>query len=193
MAASWARATTPGLGPLTPRSWRCPKLGQQPAARPSMSRSSRAPTTARRRHARQPSPERGWPAWWPPSATRIPPPAAGRAHVTPKCAMTLDGKIAAFDHSSRWITGEQSRAEAHRLRSEVDAIVVGIGTATADDPALTVRLRRPRPREPWRVVVDSRARLPVTARMITSGTPARALLAVTEEAPPERLAALEAR
>ncbi|MEK7445526.1 MAG: bifunctional diaminohydroxyphosphoribosylaminopyrimidine deaminase/5-amino-6-(5-phosphoribosylamino)uracil reductase RibD [candidate division NC10 bacterium] len=115
-----------------------------------------------------------------------------RPHVTLKCATTLDGKSAAFDQSSRWITGEKARAEAHRLRSEVDAIVVGIGTATADDPALTVRLGRPWPREPWRVVVDSRARLPLTARMITSGTPARALLAVTEEAPPERLAALEA-
>src|SRR3990172_2149513 len=57
-----------------------------------------------------------------------------RPHVTLKCAMTLDGKTAAFDRSSRWITGEEARGEAHRLRSEADAIAVGIGTALADDP-----------------------------------------------------------
>jgi len=118
---------------------------------------------------------------------------AGRPHVTLKCAMTLDGKIAAFDRSSRWITGEAARAEAHRLRSEADAIVVGIGTVLADDPALTVRLGRVWPREPWRVVVDSRARLPLTARMIASGAAARALVAVAGGAPAERGAALEAR
>lgn len=117
----------------------------------------------------------------------------GRPHVTLKCAMTLDGKTAAFDRSSRWITGEEARGEAHRLRSEADAIVVGIGTALADDPALTVRLGRQWPREPWRVVVDSHARLPVTAKLIRAGAPARALVAVTGQAPPDRVAALEAR
>ena len=116
-----------------------------------------------------------------------------RPHVTLKAAMTLDGKIAAHDGTSRWITGEEARAEAHRLRSEVDAVVVGIGTALADDPALDVRLGTPWPREPWRVVVDSRARLPVTARLIGAGKPGRALVAVTDAAPAERVAALEAR
>ena len=116
-----------------------------------------------------------------------------RPHVTLKAAMTLDGKIAAHDRTSRWITGESARAEAHRLRSESDAVVVGIGTALADDPALDVRLERPWPREPWRVVVDSRARLPVTARVIGAGSAARALVAVTDAAPAERVAALEAR
>jgi diaminohydroxyphosphoribosylaminopyrimidine deaminase/5-amino-6-(5-phosphoribosylamino)uracil reductase len=107
--------------------------------------------------------------------------------------MTLDGKIAAFDRSSRWITGEPARREAHRLRSESDAIVVGIGTVLADDPALTVRTEPPWPREPLRVVVDSRCRLPLTARLITSGSPARALVAVGDEAPPARVEALAAR
>lgn len=116
----------------------------------------------------------------------------GRPHVTLKCAMTLDGKIAAFDGSSRWITGPAALREAHRLRSEADAVVVGIGTALADDPALTVRLGRPWPREPWRVIVDSHARLPVTARVIASGTPSRAVVAVTDAARPERVAALAA-
>jgi diaminohydroxyphosphoribosylaminopyrimidine deaminase / 5-amino-6-(5-phosphoribosylamino)uracil reductase len=115
-----------------------------------------------------------------------------RPHVTLKAAMTLDGKIAAHDGRSRWITGEAARQEAHRLRSESDAVVVGIGTALADDPALDVRLGRPWPREPWRVVVDSRARLPRTARLLSAGTPARALVAVTDAAPAERVAALEA-
>ncbi len=118
--------------------------------------------------------------------------ARHRPHVTLKAAMTLDGKIAAHDGASRWITGEAARREAHRLRSESDAVVVGIGTALADDPALDVRLGRPWPREPWRVVVDSQARLPRTARVLTAGTPARALVAVTDAAPAERVAALEA-
>jgi diaminohydroxyphosphoribosylaminopyrimidine deaminase/5-amino-6-(5-phosphoribosylamino)uracil reductase len=106
--------------------------------------------------------------------------------------MTLDGKIAAADGSSRWITGAAARCAAHRLRAESDAVMVGIGTALADDPALTVRLDPPWPREPFRVVVDSRARLPVHARLLRAGTPARAVVAVGEAAPADRVAALEA-
>lgn len=116
----------------------------------------------------------------------------GRPHVTLKSAMTLDGKIAARDGTSRWITGAEARAEAHRLRSHSDAVVVGIGTALADDPALDVRLEAPWPREPWRVVVDSQARLPARARVINAGRAGRAIVAVTDTAPPERVAALEA-
>jgi diaminohydroxyphosphoribosylaminopyrimidine deaminase/5-amino-6-(5-phosphoribosylamino)uracil reductase len=116
-----------------------------------------------------------------------------RPHVTLKCGMTLDGKIAAAGGASRWITGEAARAEAQRLRSLCDAVIVGIGTVLADDPALTVRLGRPWPREPLRVVLDSRARLPLTARLIDAGTPARAVVAVAAEAPAERVARLEAR
>jgi diaminohydroxyphosphoribosylaminopyrimidine deaminase/5-amino-6-(5-phosphoribosylamino)uracil reductase len=116
-----------------------------------------------------------------------------RPHVTLKCAMTLDGKIAAHDGSARWITGPAARQLAHRLRSESDAIMVGIGTALADDPALTVRLEAPWPREPWRVVVDSTARLPPTARLIDAGAPARVVVATTDAAPADRVAGLEAR
>jgi len=116
-----------------------------------------------------------------------------RPHVTLKCAMTLDGKIAAVDRRARWITGEAARLEAHRLRSQSDAVMVGIGTVLADDPALTVRLDPPWPREPLRIVVDSRARLPLAARLIEAGTPARAVVAVADEAPAERVARLEAR
>jgi diaminohydroxyphosphoribosylaminopyrimidine deaminase / 5-amino-6-(5-phosphoribosylamino)uracil reductase len=117
----------------------------------------------------------------------------GRPHVTLKWAATLDGATADSKLSSRWITGPLARLEAHRLRSRADAIVVGIGTALADDPALDVRIGCPWPREPFRVVADSHARLPVTARLIGAGMPERALVAVTDAADAERLAALEAR
>jgi diaminohydroxyphosphoribosylaminopyrimidine deaminase/5-amino-6-(5-phosphoribosylamino)uracil reductase len=70
--------------------------------------------------------------------------------------------------------------------------VVGIGTALADDPALDVRLEAPWPREPWRVVVDSQARLPARARVIGAGRAERAIVAVTDAAPTERVMALEA-
>ena len=115
----------------------------------------------------------------------------GRPHVTLKGAMTLDGRIADVYGESRWITGEAARQEAHRLRSESDAIVVGVGTVLRDDPRLTVRLDRPWPREPFRVVLDTSARTPAGARLISAGTPARALIVVGEAAPPDRVRALE--
>ncbi|MET0741088.1 MAG: bifunctional diaminohydroxyphosphoribosylaminopyrimidine deaminase/5-amino-6-(5-phosphoribosylamino)uracil reductase RibD [Candidatus Nanopelagicales bacterium] len=80
-----------------------------------------------------------------------------RPHVTWKFAATLDGRVAAADHTSRWITSAAARSDAHRLRAEVDAVVVGTGTALRDDPALTVRLdEKPRDRQPLRVVVGTR-------------------------------------
>jgi diaminohydroxyphosphoribosylaminopyrimidine deaminase/5-amino-6-(5-phosphoribosylamino)uracil reductase len=97
----------------------------------------------------------------------------GRPHVLWKLAATLDGRVAAADGTSRWITGEAARADAHRVRDGVDAIVVGTGTALADDPQLTVRppstgvdSRDNRPmRQPLRVVVGTRP-LPPTARVL---------------------------
>jgi len=117
----------------------------------------------------------------------------GRPHVTLKWAATLDGATADVRFGSRWITGSEARLEAHRMRSRADAVVVGIGTVLTDDPGLDVRLGGPWPREPFRVVVDSRARLPVTARLIGAGKPERALVAVTDAADPERLESLERR
>ncbi|HET7340086.1 MAG TPA: bifunctional diaminohydroxyphosphoribosylaminopyrimidine deaminase/5-amino-6-(5-phosphoribosylamino)uracil reductase RibD [Methylomirabilota bacterium] len=114
-----------------------------------------------------------------------------RPHVTLKAAATLDGKLADVHGGSKWITGEAARARAHRLRAESDAIVVGVTTALRDDPALTVRLAGPWPREPYRVVLDTQARLPADARVIHAGTPARALIAVGEAAPAGAVAALE--
>lgn len=114
----------------------------------------------------------------------------GRPHVTLKAGMTLDGKIADIEGTSRWITGESARLEAHRLRSQSDGIVVGIKTALKDDPELTVRLDPPWPQEPYRIVIDSRARLPCGARLIKAGTPARAVVAVVAGTGRERVGGL---
>ncbi len=98
---------------------------------------------------------------------------AGRPHVTLKAAVTLDGKIAARGGDSRWVTGPEARAEAHRLRDRADAILVGAGTARADDPRLTARLPGGHGRDPLRLVLDSRLRLPATLRLFRrrSGAP----------------------
>jgi diaminohydroxyphosphoribosylaminopyrimidine deaminase / 5-amino-6-(5-phosphoribosylamino)uracil reductase len=109
-----------------------------------------------------------------------------RPHVILKAGMTLDGKIADLHGVSRWITGAPARERAHQLRSESDAIVVGIGTVLRDDPELTVRLGRPWPREPFRVVLDTKARTPRTARVIRAGAPSRTLIVVGADAPEER-------
>lgn len=114
-----------------------------------------------------------------------------RPHVTLKAAATLDGKLADVHGASRWITGEEARQRTHRLRAESDAIVVGLTTAQRDDPALTVRLAAPWPREPYRVVLDTGGRLDPAARVIHAATPARALVAVGEQAPRGRVSALE--
>jgi diaminohydroxyphosphoribosylaminopyrimidine deaminase/5-amino-6-(5-phosphoribosylamino)uracil reductase len=115
-----------------------------------------------------------------------------RPHVTLKAAASLDGRIADLHGASRWITGEAARARAHRMRAEADAVLVGVGTVLRDDPRLDVRLEASWPREPFRVVLDARARTPIAARLLASGRPERAMVAVAEDAPAERVAALRA-
>ena len=93
--------------------------------------------------------------------------ATGSPFVVAKFAMSLDGKIASRSGDARWISNETSRREAHRLRAESDAVMVGIGTALADDPLLTVRdASLPARGQPLRVVVDSTGRLPANAAML---------------------------
>ncbi len=89
----------------------------------------------------------------------------GRPLFTLKTATTLDGRIAAHTGLSQWITGEASRAHAHLMRARSDAVLVGIGTALADDPQLNVRLAGLEDRRPVRIVVDPRLRLPLTSRL----------------------------
>jgi diaminohydroxyphosphoribosylaminopyrimidine deaminase/5-amino-6-(5-phosphoribosylamino)uracil reductase len=110
----------------------------------------------------------------------------GRPYVIMKAGMTLDGKVATAKGESRWITGPRARQDAHRLRSQVDAVVVGVGTVIHDDPALTARLSdRPlklAPRQPLRVVVDSRLRTPLTATVCAGQDRVKTLIVTTNRA-----------
>jgi diaminohydroxyphosphoribosylaminopyrimidine deaminase/5-amino-6-(5-phosphoribosylamino)uracil reductase len=85
--------------------------------------------------------------------------------VTLKLAASLDGRIATRTKDSRWITGEPARLLVHRMRNEMDAVMVGAGTVIADDPSLTCRLRGGR--DPLRIIVDGRLRLPLRSRVLT--------------------------
>ena len=107
----------------------------------------------------------------------------GMPFVVWKMASSLDGKVAARDGSSRWVTGDAARADVHRLRAWSDAIVVGAGTAVADDPELTVRDDGYRGRPPMRILVDARGRVPATGDLFDRQAPT--LVATTDLAPLE--------
>lgn len=113
----------------------------------------------------------------------------GRPYVHAKWAMTLDGRIATRTGSSQWISGEVSRAIVHQLRGRMDAVIIGIGTALADDPLLTAR--PPGPRIATRVVVDRQARLPVDSQLVRSIDAGPVLVAVGD-APSDRCNPLQA-
>lgn len=117
----------------------------------------------------------------------------GRPYVTWKYAATLDGRSAAADGTSRWITSPEARADVHRLRSECDVVLVGTGTVLADDPALTVRDADDRPldrdHQPWRAVMGLRE-LPSTAAVLDDA--AETLVLATRD-PAEALKQLLAR
>jgi diaminohydroxyphosphoribosylaminopyrimidine deaminase/5-amino-6-(5-phosphoribosylamino)uracil reductase len=110
----------------------------------------------------------------------------GRPHVTLKAAVTLDGRLATRTGDARWVSGPAARAWAHRLRDQVDAVLVGAGTARADDPALTTRLPGGRGRDALRVVLDTGLSLPARLRLFTGRSSARTLVAHAVATPPPR-------
>ncbi|GLV73230.1 RibD family protein [Streptomyces hygroscopicus] len=113
----------------------------------------------------------------------------GRPFVVYKYAATLDGRIAAADSTSQWITSAESRAEVHALRAACQATVVGSGTQRADNPHLAVRSVKDDPKlkvavpvdeQPWRVIVDTNARTPADARVLDDAAPT--MIAVADDA-----------
>ena len=118
--------------------------------------------------------------------------------VTVKAAMTLDGKIATESGESKWITGEKARAFGMRLRRSHNAILVGVNTVLADDPSLTVRRVDQNGCDgilaaPWRIVLDSKARTPLSAGVISDPLADRTIIVVGRSAPKRRTAALASR
>jgi diaminohydroxyphosphoribosylaminopyrimidine deaminase/5-amino-6-(5-phosphoribosylamino)uracil reductase len=116
----------------------------------------------------------------------------GRAWCLVKTAMSLDAKTAAADGSSRWITGAAARADAHRLRAESQAVVIGAGTALADLPSLTARdVEPPADRQPLRVLLDARGRVPAAGPLFDAAL-APTLVVTTEAASSETADAWQA-
>ncbi|MFC4767298.1 bifunctional diaminohydroxyphosphoribosylaminopyrimidine deaminase/5-amino-6-(5-phosphoribosylamino)uracil reductase RibD [Effusibacillus consociatus] len=113
-----------------------------------------------------------------------------RPFVWMKAAMTLDGKIATGTGDSKWITSEAARHEVHRMRDLTDAILVGIGTVLADDPYLTTRLPEGG-RNPVRVILDSRLRVPETAHVLDQAAPT--IVACGQDADPDKINRLRNR
>lgn len=109
--------------------------------------------------------------------------------VALKTAMSLDGKIATATGQSQWITNEASRLRTHELRDIHDGIMVGINTALKDNPSLTTRLPGGRGKNPVRIVVDSKGRLPLESNLVRDGQ-ARTIVAVSEAARPQAVQAL---
>lgn len=118
----------------------------------------------------------------------------GTPWVTLKCAMTLDGKIATRAGESKWITSEKARTAGMRLRLGADAILAGINTVLADDPALTLRLKNaPAWKSLRRIILDPEGRLPLEARVASDDLRHLTTVVVSPRAPRERMRALEAR
>ena len=109
--------------------------------------------------------------------------------VVLKLAASLDGKIATSRGDSRWITGVAARHYVHRLRNQVDAVLVGIGTVLADDPELTCRVRGGR--NPLRIVLDRHLRIPLTARLLRQADAEKTIVVTGPRAPGKKIKALE--
>ncbi len=113
----------------------------------------------------------------------------GIPYVTLKWAQTLDGRIATAKGSSRWISSPESQKLAHQLRATNDAILVGAGTVTKDNPELTTRLVKGR--NPLRIVLDSTLRIPLDAKVLKNQNKAKTIVATTTHATKAKLAALQ--
>jgi len=116
----------------------------------------------------------------------------GMPLVIAKAAMSLDGKIATRTGDSKWITSEAARREAHRLRAGVDAVMVGANTVIRDNPRLTVR-HGADGKQPWRIVVDARGRIPVDAKVFRDKDRNRTIVITTKLSPARWRRRLEAR
>lgn len=112
-----------------------------------------------------------------------------RPYVVLKIAMTMDGKIATVKGESQWITGEEARLEGHKLRNELKGIMVGVNTIIADNPELTCRIEEGE--NPVRIVVDSKLRIPLDAKVVNDNLKNKTIIATTEMADKERLKVLK--
>lgn len=115
----------------------------------------------------------------------------GFPFVILKMALTLDGKIATDQGDAFWVSGEESRRWVHQLRDQVAAVMIGVNTLLRDDPLLTTRLDGQRGHDPVRVIVDSRGRTPITARVLGLESESPTIVATTPLAPAERLEQLQ--
>ncbi|MFQ5454677.1 MAG: bifunctional diaminohydroxyphosphoribosylaminopyrimidine deaminase/5-amino-6-(5-phosphoribosylamino)uracil reductase RibD [Nitrospirota bacterium] len=116
-----------------------------------------------------------------------------RPFVIMKIASSLDGKAALADGTSQWITGEYARGYVHRLRNDVDAVMVGIGTVNKDDPLLTTRLGKRKGKDPVKVIVDSRLSIQPTAKVLNQGSEIRVYIATTKRADRDKIKQIEKR
>ncbi|MDD2867552.1 bifunctional diaminohydroxyphosphoribosylaminopyrimidine deaminase/5-amino-6-(5-phosphoribosylamino)uracil reductase RibD [Neomegalonema sp.] len=116
----------------------------------------------------------------------------GRPFLTLKLAASLDGRIALASGESRWITGPEARRRVHLMRAEHDAILVGLATLRADDPALDVRIEGLEGRSPLRLLLDSRLEAPPESRLVATAQKRPLWILHGPEAPPERAEALRA-
>lgn len=112
--------------------------------------------------------------------------------VTVKVAQSLDGKIATHTGNSKWITSEKAREFTHGLRSETDAILVGIEAILKDDPLLSARSKVKRiNKQPAKIILDSKLRTPTSAKIFSKGSPGKVIIATTKLAPKDRVEILK--
>jgi diaminohydroxyphosphoribosylaminopyrimidine deaminase/5-amino-6-(5-phosphoribosylamino)uracil reductase len=111
--------------------------------------------------------------------------------VTLKLAATLDGKIASSGGDARWISGSLSRERVHQLRNQMDAVLVGAETVLKDDPQLTCRI--PGGRNPWRVILDGRLRMPLSAQLLRLSDREKTIVATSRSAATGKIRTLRAR